>query len=290
MIGYSQAILYVLIIATSTIWVGSLGDHISIGLLLLGASLVAILFFNMIRYKHFIHNHKTITQTPILWLLMTISLLLIWWLTYYSAIHSSASFVIATVFLLQATCAAAIKKHIISVVLSLLVWISIYYLAPNSTPITFVTASLTGILMYIYYRLSLAYAIKYKMKALDILAIRFYPLLLFSLIYILFEAQQHLPLYTGSNLQEIIIVLIILGFLNMVIPNFFSHSSILNIGAEKFSFITTSTPLLTFLLEGVFLTTWSWTLLLACSLSSLVLNIKIFIKGSSGNLKRAQAD
>ena len=146
--GYIQAILYVLVMAISTVWVNHLGEHISVALLLFGVSLIAMLFFNIARLPYIVRNHKTIMQTPMLWLLMTISMLLVWWLSYYTAIHASASFSIAILFLWQALCAAIVKKHWIAAFLSLLVWIAIYYLAPKATPLTFFTATLSGILAY----------------------------------------------------------------------------------------------------------------------------------------------
>ena len=134
------------------------------------------------------------------------------------------------------------------------------------------------LLAYLYYRSSFAYAKQHNMAALDILAIRFYPLFFFSCIYILFNSQQGIALYTDSHLFLIIATLVVLGFLNMVIPNFCSQSSVQNIGVEKFSFITTSIPVLTFFLQGIFLSTWSLSMLLACCLTSLVLNLEAWFK------------
>ena len=271
--GYLQAVLYILVIAASTTWVDHLGDNISIPLLLLGVSVVAMLFFNIVRYKNFVQNHKTIKQSPVLWLVMTTSMLLVWWLTYYSVIHASAGILIAIFFLWQGICASIAKQHWLAASLSLLVWIAIYYLSPKLTPITFATSTLAGIFTYAYYRASLAYTARHKMAALDILAIRFYPLILFSSVYAFFYMQQSTALYINSNPLTIVATLIALGFLNMIMPNICSQSSVQNIGAENFSFVVTLTPLLTFLLQGFFLSTWSWKLLLACLLTSAILNI-----------------
>jgi len=276
--GYLQALLYIFTMAISIVWVSHLGDGISVAFLLLGVSLVAMLFFNLLRIRYFMRNHKTILQTPGLWLAMSISMLLVWWLSYYSTIHASASFTMALLFLWQALAAAIVKKHWIAVLLSLIVWLAIYYLAPKATPLTFLTATLAGILAYIYYRSSLAYANRHRIAALDILAIRFYPLFIFSCLYILLEIKQGIPLYTYSYLLPVLIFLLILGFLNMILPNFLSQNSVQHIGVERFSFITTWIPVLTFLLQGIFLHTWSLSLLAACLLTSLVLNLEAWLK------------
>lgn len=272
--GYIQAALYILVISISTVWVSHLGNSISVSLLLLGVSLVAMIFFNAMRLKYFMRNHATIVKTPILWLAMSVSMLLVWWLSYYSAIHSSASFALALLFLWQALSAAIFEKRWFSVAVSILIWIGIYFLAPKATPITFVTSTLSGMLAYVYYRTSYSYAHKHSMIAVDILAVRFYPIFLFSLFYVMIDTSQHITLYQGGDFLYVALLLLALGFLNMILPNFCSQSSVQNIGAEKFSFISTWIPVLTFLLQGMFLGTWSMSLLIACFLTSLVLNMK----------------
>ena len=63
-------------------------------------------------------------------------------------------------------------------------------------------------------------------------------------------------IYTESiSLKSLLIalaIILLLGIINMVIPNFFSQSSSLRLGAEKFSIFTSLTPVITFLLQGIF--------------------------------------
>ncbi|MBK2124222.1 hypothetical protein [Fangia hongkongensis] len=276
--GYIQAFLYIFVISFSTVWVSHLGDNISIPLLLFGVSIVAMLFFNLIRLRYIIKNHQTIVKSPFLWLSMTISMLLVWWCSYYTAVHASASFSLAILFLWQAIVAAIVKKRRFVVSLSLVIWFLIYWLAPDATPLTLVTATLSGIMAYLYYYGSLAYAKRHDMTALDILTIRFYPICLFSLIYIVIDVHRKVALYTNSTIQQVVMVLLLLGLINMVLPNFCSQNSVQNIGAEQFSFITTFIPPFTFLIQGVFLGTWSISLLVACILTSIILNIDVCVK------------
>lgn len=272
-IGYSQSVIFICVIALSTILVNHLGQSLSIGLLLCGVSMTAIIFFNTIRIKYIKRNHKAIIKSPFIWLMMSSLVLTTWFFSYYSAIHASATFLITLFFLWQAISATAAKKQWLTFFILLIISIAIYFLTKAIPLLSFIYAILAGISSYLYLRTSTSYAQSHQLTSVDILAIRFYLLFIFSLFMLVYSTESLHSANQTYTFSIIFFTLVILGFLNFIIPNYFSQSSVQNIGAEKFSFITSLTPVLTYVLEGILLQKWSVSLLFSSELVSVVLFI-----------------
>ncbi|MEM9243091.1 MAG: hypothetical protein AAGA27_03400 [Pseudomonadota bacterium] len=273
-LGYSQSIIYIVTLSISTIWVEHLGNNFSTVFLLFFSTLTATVFFNLFRLKKIIRNHLTITKSPLLWVKMNFYLLGTWSLTYYTTIHSSATSCLSVIFLVLATCAAIQKKQKLKTSLAVILVIAIYFLSSKMTVFTMFTGVLAGISAYFYSIISLHYAVKHNMKALDVLSIRFYFILLLTIIIILIYRHEHILLIYQHGLITIIVTLILLGIINMILPNILSQNAVYNINPQRFAFIVSFVPVTVYFLRGMFLRQWSISMLIACLLASIILNFE----------------
>ena len=269
MLGYIQAIVYVLMLSISTVWLSHLGNSLSIPTLLFGASLTAGLFFNLVRFKELYSNHMKILTCPRLWVLMSLAVMINWWLTYIGTIHGSASLLIALCFVSNGACGALVGQKYWHLIICIIVIAFVAYAAPHANFISISAGIGNGIAAFAYWKLSYQFANKTKIQANDILAIRFYPLIIISFMYLLTTHS-----FTVGYLYswKLWFILVLFGLLNLVIPNYFSQSSVHHLGAVKFSQIVSIAPITTFMFQGIFLHNWSEKMLIACIIVFLVLN------------------
>lgn len=281
--GYLKSILYVLIIAASTVWVDRLGSQFSPQFLLLGTSIFATVFFNIARIKQFKQNHLTIMKAPWLWLLLSTSLAATWWFTYYGAIHASARMLLSVMFISIAMFGCILEKKILRTIACIITLAAIYKVVPEANPINMIICVLAGATGYIYFKTSKVYTDKFSITPMDVLAIRFYLLILSSAIAVIFfdmSSVNHI-----ASLTSILFTLIVLGLFNLVLPNYFSQSGLTSLGVFKFSLITSFLPFVTFFVQYAFFGEWSVAMMLVCLLASIVLIAPLIFT----NLKKRMA-
>lgn len=272
--GYIDAILYIIFIAFSTIWIDHLGDQYN-GLLLLGcSSLVAAIFFNAVSYKNFINIHKIILKDPANWLLLSITVVICWWLTYDATINSSARSFISILFITSATCSSLYTKKYIKLTLCLLSLGLISMIMPELNIKSFTESVIAGICFFYYFKISSKFCARHGLNVTEILAIRFYILIIVA--FSVYFYQNHELFLSEPSYQWYIVsaipIFILLGIANMVVPNYFAQSSSNRIGAPAFSTICSFVPVLTFLLQGFVLHDWSMGVFMTCLFLSFVLN------------------
>ncbi len=103
---------------------------------------------------------------------------------------------------------------------------------------------LTGLSLYLYLRASKGLNNK-GMNSRQILALRYWLLLILPLILIIYRHEFHL--FTGT----IIFKGIIIGMITLVLPLYFGQLCIEKFGSEKFSLAMGFTPILTFALQFI---------------------------------------
>ncbi len=103
---------------------------------------------------------------------------------------------------------------------------------------------LTGLSLYLYLRASKGLNNK-GMNSRQILALRYWLLLILPLILIIYRHEFHL--FTGS----IIFKGIIIGMITLVLPLYFGQLCIEKFGSERFSLAMGFTPILTFALQFI---------------------------------------
>ena len=275
MIGEMIAFLYMSSIVISTVWLHDLGKNLGLVTLLIYPTLITTIVFNLFTLRNCIKNHKTILKTPIKWLKMSTSLIFIWLFTYISAIYGSPDFFIPIFFLTSALCTSIYKNYILKSITCIFAILIVFIFSPHSQIIILLTSLIAGASAYLYYSWSYLYGKEHNMSTLDLLSIRFYLLLIVLIIYSSsFDNIYNLRLENYNQL----LILIILAISNMILPIFLSQKSLDILGVEKFTFILSFLPVLTFIVQYFFTGLWDWFVLLSCIISSLVLNYDVFKK------------
>ncbi|WP_100551353.1 hypothetical protein [Caedibacter taeniospiralis] len=280
--GYGFGFLYVFLVAASTIWLNSLGQGITIPILLFYTSLTSILIFNLVNINRFKQNHALILSSKKNWLYMSICLIFVWYFTYYATIHSSAEFFIATAFLTAAFISSGLAKKYFKTLACVFSLGLVYFYSSIDSPITLGTAMLAGAATYAYYRSSYQFSQETKMSALAILSIRFYLVLLFAVLYIVASGEL---IHLKISIDEIAVI-VLFALVNMVMPAYLSQTSLHAIGVSKFTFLNTLIPALTFFLDAIFNHTWHIQMLVACLCATLTLNVDQWGRAFSARQQR----
>lgn len=267
--GYIFGFIYIALVASSTIWLRSLGRDNLIPILLFYTSLSSIIIFNTVNFKNIKKNHRSIPQSMQNWVYMSVSLVLIWYFTYYSTTHSSAEFFIATAFLTTAFIAATFEKKFLKAFAGIISLSLTYFYSHHAAPIPFLTAMLAGVAGYTYYKTSYQFSKDTDMNVLAILSIRFYFVLIFAIIFIISSGNIAQLKITGTQA----FIFLIFSMVNMIIPAFFSQSCLHSIGVVRFTFLNTLIPTLTFFLQALVNGVWNSGMLIACVCATMTLNM-----------------
>ncbi len=207
--------------------------------------------------------------------MLSFSLLIVWWLTYYAIIHGSTRLFFITFPIVVAICGSLSNGSKIKTILSTLTLIFIFLIIPEATITIIFVIVASGISGFIFLKTSKIYATRFKLTAMQILSIRFYPLVIFSIILVYCQKDSLITqVYDGSMLY-LFLNLLVIAFCNMILPNYLSQSSVINIGAENFSFITSLLPVTACLLQGIFFQDWSINILILSTIISIILNYEV---------------
>lgn len=270
-VGYIYSTSYVLSFVLSTLWVQSLGLHYSVFLMLLNSSLLAVLIFNGINFKSIITSHKVILADFKNWFALSLFLMLTWVFTYLGATINSLILLTVT-FLANALAASVHHRNTFKFIINLMIIITIYWINKDSSNyLAALYGVVTGLMSYLYFWKSADFAKRNELNAVGVLSIRFYFLLLFSLIMCAFSIENLVTL-TFKDL----LILICLAFFNQILPNFFSQSAVQSIGPATFSFFATLIPFFAFIANGIMYDNWSIAMCILTFLASLSLNYDIF--------------
>ncbi|MGJ3499908.1 hypothetical protein PsalN5692_04000 (plasmid) [Piscirickettsia salmonis] len=272
--GNAFAIVYSLVMAFSVVWVSNLESSFHESFMLIIVSVAAVIFYNLINLKSLSKPYKSILNHPLHWLAMSFSFAMTWWLTYFSAIHGSPRLIMVALYLVLAICSCIAKKHYLCASICLVSLVVSFELIPEANIINIITSSICGIFCYIYMYLSETYAKLNKLGAAQLLSIRFYFLLFFSVIYAALFDHYHLKFdfnYSHTTLIALLSIILLITF--NLLPNFLAQKGVVLIGTNKFSRIITITPALTFFLEGFVHNHFDTVLMLLFVSISILLNV-----------------
>lgn len=283
MIGYLYGMLYIISIATSLVWIDSLGETYQLGYLLFGTTLTATLIFNACCFDSLSSTYRSIHRSPMLWLSLSIAILMTWGLSYYATIHSSATILVSLFFIAQAMMASLLNRRYHFVFACLLLIGFICYAAEQGSWLTYFSGILAGIFSYAYFKVSFIYSKKLGLKPTQVLAVRYYLLLAFASGLVIEDIMTHQSIIQQHHgLSFSLLILFLLGLSNMVIPNFFSQSCVQKIGPSQFASITTLIPVITYLCQGIIQNEWNVLMLCATISAFILLNIMQFFDHQRG--------
>ena len=268
-VGFLYAFVYVLCIVFSFLGIQKISHQISVYFILLTSTFLAILVFNAINISSFIKIHRLIFSDFKDWAIMTGYITLVWGLGFIAAAENAYLFV-TLFFLTNALSAAVYYRHRGKSLAIGLVILAIGFLEPG-----YLTAKIysigAGIFGFSYLLTSVNFSKKHQLTATQILAIRFYPLLIFSIIMCFWFQDSINTTWTWLEVG----ILIILAVFNQILPNFLSQAAAHNLQVKQFSFTISFIPFLAFIGNGIMYNEWNIILCLLSLLASFVLNFDI---------------
>ncbi|CAA0110480.1 Uncharacterised protein [BD1-7 clade bacterium] len=275
--GMVQASGYTLAFSASSVWLHSLGEAVHPFVLLFGTTLMATVFYNAVGFRHFVKSHRAIINTPFWYACTATCLALLWIVTYYSLILAPPTIALIVVFMVEAMIAACVKRRFITAIATLVALTAIITVFADHalTVYSGLVAAIGGVLAYSYSKLSIQLARRNALSGMEVLSIRYYCLLLLSLAgsIAFFEFEPNHRAVINENL---LITICILGVFNTIIPNFCSQNAVINIGAERFSFISSFAPALTFALGGLHTGQWDVGIMISVFIAAIILNLDMF--------------
>ena len=251
-------LLYVLCMSFSSVLVEKAGLKFSPALILVFGSLLALLYFNLINIKQLKQIYQVCWQHKWETLLINFSVFIIWMATVYGIVYAGAAVFIFVFFATIGLSAYLVeytqqyKKRllfsIVLIIILLIIMTALHVHPPRAS------AKLKGILLgilggavgYYYLRLSGRLMQKTKMRATQVLAIRFY--LTIILGYFLIPADA----ITDLTINNIGFIFVIICF-NLIIPLYFMQKAVGAVGSEFTALLISCTPLMTAVMETLIL-------------------------------------
>ncbi|NOH61917.1 hypothetical protein [Vibrio sp. RE88] len=260
---------YILVMSSATVFLGDVGKQYSVFSMLFYSTIITMIFFLLIDAKNISDNHKHIKKDFKGWLLLSSSLLFMWAATYYCTVNGTANYFLAVYFLTTGGVAAFLSRKYIKFFL-VIISIIVCFKIEEQIPYTVTFASIFGgIANYVYIKRSYVFSQNTGISPQGLLSIRFYLMAIMALVLSINSESgvSSLALDTKS-----ILVLASLTFVLMIIPNFLAQSALQNVGATQFSFMLTSLPVATFVLESLYHGWWNPEMLAACFSVVIILN------------------
>lgn len=262
-------VLYIVLIALSSNWIKLVEHSFSQPFMIFIVSLSGVVIYNFSCLKDLRATYQAVLAAPHYWFLMSVTFALTWWLVYYSTIQASPQSSMTIFYLTLALLGCVFDRRYVMAVICAFYVGSAIFLFPELTWITRVTIIISSIACYMYMRYSELYAIKNKLEARQVLAVRFYLLLMLS-IFLLFLSPVPPVLRLGESNMFLVTSLAFLVLFNLL-PNFIVQKGVVAVGTEKFSQLSVWAPVSTFALQGVFTGHWSVNAMLLCLSASLLL-------------------
>ncbi|MCA3164847.1 MAG: hypothetical protein ING17_10340 [Burkholderiales bacterium] len=262
---YRFVLLFIFCIAASAVIRQYLMFSISPLLVLWVSSILASLYFHTVIFKKIPSLYQKISQSPLDFLLHNILISIVWVCTYYSIYFSSASLYTYVYFITGAVFSIGFQKNkttVNKIIASILLLLTLlpFVLYPNYF-IGIALGILSGGVAFFYNMLSEKIAKSHKLKTSELLASRFWLLIIIPMFLIApSEVTQLSP-----DAAKIILLSTILS---MIMQTWASQKSILSIGARETSGAISFASAVTFLVQGIFLDSWSPYILILSLLSA----------------------
>lgn len=244
--------------AVSFTFIDKMGDLINPLFSLFFMALCATIWFNLVNYKNLTSLYKKCTQHKLSYLLVAFTIGINWLCSIFAPNKSDPFVYLAAGFMTIAICGFVSnpKKsrfHFyiewICAVLLVACMISMHYSYTmhhnKSTDIGLVLGIISGISGYYYIVLSNKFSKSANFSSSQILALRFWPLIIILGIFIF---SRHLA---SSLTWDSVFILLFMSFLSLIIPVFFLQQAITKFSASKLSVTLCITPVLTFFIYSI---------------------------------------
>lgn len=267
------ALMYILLLAASTVFVEKLSVSINVNLLNFAVTVVAFFSVNLVNLPRCRYAYSSIKNDTVLWMVMSVFLAGSWIFSYFSTVSSSADFSMAVIFLTMGAGASLHKKQWVKLVMCFLSIVLCYLFADKACWLALLYAFFSGGTLYAYAYYSKHFAKKNALTPLDILSVRFFPLLIIAcVLMLLFTPPEEFMHVSGRAWFYVLL----LGFSNRVLPMFFFQFAIHGLPTEQLAFLTSFIPLVTYILLGVVDHQFPAGLFFAVLISTVSLNIHRF--------------
>jgi hypothetical protein len=250
---YRFAFSYIFCVALVSVIREKLMVNISPIIILFISSSLACIYFHLINYRENYNLYKKLLNERPLFIQINLIVALMWITTYYSIYLSSASIFVYEFFMVGGYLSQALQKNkTLSQKLILLILISLIcmpFLIYSDQIYGIFLGIAAGMLGFIYNINSHKLATSLSLSASQVLASRFWLLILFSAANLPREFVHQITL----NAFVMVIVITALSFILQVWLN---QKSVITVGGRKSSFFSILAPALTFVIQGVILNHW----------------------------------
>lgn len=254
--GYIDAVLYVLFSSLSFVFLDHLCNDIDPISAIFIMSIVAILFFNLCTGKLLVETYKACFSSLILFVSMAAFLALDWVSMIYASHLADPFIAMSALFIALAIINFVIKFFqtrsttsifsLIILIFCLIMLLSGYQERIGHNNIYGVLlGSVAGIAFYGYIVTSERFARKHKLKSVQVLATRFWVLLIGSAIFM--DYRQ-----TVIAFNDKLLALIVISFCSLIIPIYFNQQAIMKLGTLKTSIIICMVPPVTYFFYALY--------------------------------------
>lgn len=250
---YYSSILYVILTALSFNFLSYMSKNASPFLILMIGCIIATLFFHLVNYNSIKKIYVICFQSKYSWLKIMVFILINWVSAFLATCYGSAFIYIYFSFSTSAIVGMFykyyetknIKTLICFVIMSLIVSLTCSYLVLTysmSVLAAIFFAILSGVSGYCYSVESAAFSKLNNLSTSQILATRFWLLLIFSAIIVYVKSDNILD-------SKILFYSCLVGLSTFIIPIYLFQHGVLKLGASKNSIIRGFTPVATFIIQ-----------------------------------------
>jgi len=262
---YKFAIGYIICVAFVSVIREKLMLEISPIVILFISSSLACLYFHLINVKESVTIYKKFNHEQVLFVKLNLAVAIMWMTTYYSIYYSSATVFVYEFFMVGGYLSLVYRDRKNSSQKLAAHFFMVLILAPffiyKTQMLGILLGILSGVFGFIYNITSNNVALKLNLSASQVLASRFWFLVILSGICL---PKYFLQTLTLSDF----IVIIIITALSFILQIWLNQKSILSIGGKESSFMASFAPTLTFITQGIVLNHWFLPILLLSFLGS----------------------
>ncbi len=254
-LDYSYSILSLVTMSLSVVLIHHAADSLPPSLTLLASTLIAILFFHLVNVGKIFLLYKKAWETKKMWLMIMITIALVWLATIYGPAYVSPALYILLYF--ASSCVLGIifdykttnNPYLIiaGIGISLCsVGLTYEYIYSNSSLDTWLGVGLGllgGITSFIYLKLSHVFSTSNQLSATQVLALRFWLVLVCCILLLPHHSMQYLHFNS-------LLIIVGVAFFSLILPVFFTMKSILKVGVEKSVIVSGLVPATTYLLQS----------------------------------------
>ncbi len=256
---YKFAIGYILCVSFSAAIREMLMTEVSPALILLISSIIATIYFHAVNFGHITTIYKKSFEKKFLFFQLNLVVALMWLCTYYSIYNSSATIFVFEFFTTAGFCSVLSlrEKNPVSGfwIVGFLVVILAPFFAYVHAWVGIFLGILAGLFGFIYNQVTYKIFSLFKLHASQTLALRFWILVCLLLAFVPSNAAMQLTIHN-------VLIIILLTFLTFILQIWLNGRSVIDIGGKETSFISSFTPLLTFMIQGMTSHIWFYYILL----------------------------